>query len=54
LAAITLSIGVAAYRPGEPLTALIERADAALYACKHAGRNRAMAEAAEVTPLAAG
>ncbi|MSO71818.1 MAG: GGDEF domain-containing protein [Alphaproteobacteria bacterium] len=54
LAAITLSVGVAAYRHGEPVTALIERADAALYAAKHAGRNQVMAEAAPVRPLAAG
>jgi diguanylate cyclase len=58
LAAITLSVGVSAYRHGEKLTELIERADGALYAAKHAGRNRVMAEAAPVasipTPRAAG
>jgi diguanylate cyclase len=41
---ITLSVGASAYRPGEPLTALIGRADAALYHAKHTGRNRVVAE----------
>jgi diguanylate cyclase len=40
LGAVTVSIGLAAWGPGEPATALLERADAALYASKHAGRNR--------------
>ncbi|MEM1103289.1 MAG: GGDEF domain-containing protein [Pseudomonadota bacterium] len=39
LGTITLSLGVALYRPGEPATDLIERADACLYAAKNAGRN---------------
>ena len=37
---ITISAGVAAYRPGEDLTGLIARADAALYTSKAQGRNR--------------
>ncbi|WP_158288991.1 GGDEF domain-containing protein [Rubrivivax albus] len=37
---ITVSLGVAARRPNEPAEAWIERADRALYAAKHAGRNR--------------
>ena len=37
---ISLSIGVAQYRPGEDAAALIERADAALYRSKEHGRNR--------------
>lgn len=41
---ITMSIGVALYRPGEPLTTLIQRADAALYAAKSAGRNQVLAD----------
>ncbi|HWK45826.1 MAG TPA: GGDEF domain-containing protein [Stellaceae bacterium] len=41
---ITLSLGIALYQPGEPITALIDRADAALYRAKEAGRNRVMTE----------
>jgi diguanylate cyclase (GGDEF)-like protein len=37
---VTLSVGVAERRAGETRDALIERADAALYAAKGAGRNR--------------
>jgi diguanylate cyclase len=40
LGRITLSIGVAEYYPGEAVTDFIERADAALYSAKNAGRNR--------------
>jgi len=40
LGAITVSAGVAEYVPGEDMHALVERADEALYASKHAGRNR--------------
>ncbi|MEC4767494.1 diguanylate cyclase [Halomonas sp. CUBES01] len=36
---VTLSIGVAEYRCGEPLTTLIERADQALYSAKDVGRD---------------
>ncbi|WNH43103.1 MULTISPECIES: ligand-binding sensor domain-containing diguanylate cyclase [Xanthomonas] len=38
--AITASIGVAWYRPGEPLQQLLARADAALYQAKRLGRDR--------------
>lgn len=37
---MSLSIGVAQYRPGEMITDLISRADAALYQAKELGRNR--------------
>ncbi|PMR77022.1 GGDEF domain-containing protein [Billgrantia endophytica] len=37
---VTVSIGVAEYRLGEPRDSLIERADQNLYAAKHQGRNR--------------
>lgn len=37
---ISLSIGVAQYRPGDTVTDLIARADAALYQAKQLGRNR--------------
>lgn len=36
---VTLSIGVAEYRCGEPLTSLIERTDQALYSAKDVGRD---------------
>ena len=38
--AVTVSIGVACYDPGEPLAQLIQRADAALYQAKKTGRDR--------------
>ncbi|HZF81690.1 MAG TPA: GGDEF domain-containing protein [Rubrivivax sp.] len=37
---ITISIGVACFKPGESVTGLVERADRALYAAKIGGRNR--------------
>jgi diguanylate cyclase len=41
---ITLSAGVAAYRYGEPLEQLLQRADRALYRAKDQGRNRVAKE----------
>ena len=39
LGAITISIGVAQFRPGEEVETVIRRADACLYGAKHHGRN---------------
>ena len=39
LGAVTVSVGLAEHRRGETAAALLERADAALYASKRAGRN---------------
>lgn len=46
LGRVTISLGIAMYRPGEPASSLIERADACLYAAKRAGRNCVIAETA--------
>lgn len=42
---ISVSIGVAQYRPGEAITDFIERCDRALYLAKGSGRNRVVTEA---------
>ncbi len=44
LGVVTLSMGVAEYRPGEPLSEFFERADRALYLAKKQGRNRVVDE----------
>jgi diguanylate cyclase len=49
---VTLSFGAAQFRPGEALSSLIERADAALYRAKREGRNRVAVEET-VQPAAA-
>ncbi|MFV1852753.1 MAG: GGDEF domain-containing protein [Porticoccaceae bacterium] len=41
---ITVSIGVASFQMGEPLSRLLERADQALYLAKTSGRNQVMSE----------
>ncbi|MBT9558690.1 MAG: GGDEF domain-containing protein [Myxococcales bacterium] len=37
---VTASVGVATWRPGEPAASVLARADAAMYAAKHGGRDR--------------
>jgi len=54
LSQITVSVGVSAYRRGEEINALLDRADQALYAAKSGGRNRvvnenAVGDALEIT-----
>jgi diguanylate cyclase len=44
LGRVTISIGVSLLRPNDDTDALIERADACLYAAKRAGRNRVISE----------
>ncbi len=39
LGAVTMSAGLAQWRPGDTCSSLLERADQALYASKHGGRN---------------
>jgi diguanylate cyclase len=52
LGRITISVGVAVLHNGDTVPALIERADACLYAAKHNGRNRVACETdPEVVPV---
>lgn len=53
LGRITMSFGVALYRPGEPLDSFVHRADMCLYAAKKAGRNRVRSQLDEDVGLAA-
>ncbi len=43
---VSMSIGVAQFRVSDTTATVVDRADAALYAAKHAGRNRVMTERA--------
>jgi diguanylate cyclase len=53
LGAVTVSAGVAQRRRGESLSSLVERADAALYESKRAGRNRVTSAEDMLAPVAA-
>jgi diguanylate cyclase len=44
LGRVTISLGVAAWRKGDTMASLLERADSCLYAAKDAGRNRVIGE----------
>lgn len=44
LGTVTLSMGAACFRPGEPAAEFVQRADAALYFAKNHGRNRVCSE----------
>ena len=48
---VTLSIGVAQFRFGETLDALVQRADEGLYRAKHEGRNRVVEETAPAAEI---
>lgn len=50
---MSASFGVAQMDPAEDVGAFFDRADAAMYAAKHAGRNRVMCKAATGEPTAA-
>lgn len=52
LSSISISLGIAQYRPGEALVDFIQRADDSLYQAKHTGRNKVVIES-ELTNTAA-
>ncbi len=50
LGGVTISIGVAAWRPGQGRKALVARADQSMYRAKEGGRNRVEGEASSPNP----
>lgn len=44
MVSVTVSIGISAYRTGDTVAGLVDRADKALYSAKQAGKNQAVAE----------
>ena len=50
LGAITVSMGVAEFCPGESVMNFLERADSALYASKHGGRDQVTMASAQAAP----
>jgi len=50
---VTASMGVAGYREGDELAALLGRADAAMYRAKQSGRNRVVVDTADLEREAA-
>ena len=52
LSSITISLGIALYRPGEALVDFIQRADDALYHAKRTGRNKSVLETELATSAA--
>ena len=53
LGKVTVSLGVAEYRPGDTPASLLERADLCMFAAKRAGRNRVVDDASPGTIQAA-
>ena len=45
LGKVTISLGIAAFRPGDSCISLLERADQCMYRAKRAGRNRTFTDA---------
>jgi len=52
LGKVTMSVGIAAFRTGEPPDEVVERVDQALYMAKRTGRNRVLTERALAAPVA--
>ncbi|MDN3562718.1 diguanylate cyclase domain-containing protein [Vreelandella neptunia] len=48
LGVVTISIGVAVWRPGDSRKSLVARADQSMYQAKKGGRNQVVAEASSI------